>query len=232
MHPHRIAESEDLLARWLSSPCASRFPLYTGYLQSLAAGERLNAVHKSLRPLIAELASADHAVRLELVDALCRLVDFRDRVAGSSPVPGLPYELLEQVAIPTLLEQRRAQPDDAYAHLWLAMLPSRNVIPGLPSARELIDLAHQLSPDDEFIAERFVEARLHSVAWACHHLPDGLLAPEATVARDIEELRRAASRLSEERRKACLEEAAGYARQLEEYERSRGDSASDPISTL
>lgn len=226
MNSYRIAESRELLARWLSSKCASRHPLYTGYLQSLAAGERLDAVHKYLRPLIAELASADHGVRLELVDTLCRSLDFRGRVAGSSPVPGLPYELLEQVAIPTLIEQRRAHPDDAYAHLWLAMLPSRYAIPGLPSSRELIKLACQLSPDDEFITERAADALLHSVWYACHHLPDGLLAPAATVSSEIEELRQVASRLREERRKSCLEEAALYAKQLEEYERSQENPAS------
>lgn len=217
MHPNRVAESNELLTRWIDRPCAPRYPLYTAYLQNLSAGERLNAVHRYLRPLVAELASQTHAVRFELVDAICRSIDFRGRVAGTSPVPGLPHELLEQIAVPTLLEQIRTQPDDAYAHLWLAMLPIRHSIPDLPERRELLDLAFRYAFGDEFVAERVADERLHSVQFACHHLPSSLLGSADSVLCELAELRQLASGLREERRKYYLAEADYCADAVEQY---------------
>lgn len=97
MNPFRVIESQKLLASWCADAIfAARFPLYTGYLKCLANAERLNAVHVYMRPLITQLTGEPHAVRLELVQAICRVVDFTKRTAGSSPVAGLPREFLEK----------------------------------------------------------------------------------------------------------------------------------------
>ena len=224
MNPHRISESVALLGRWQQCECAEHFPLYTAYLQSLANGERLKAVHQYLRPLIAELLNQSHAARLQLVEALCRAVDHRGRKAGTSPVPGLPYELLEEVAIPTLLNQRRLHPEDAYAHLWLAILPIRHPVEELLNPRELLELAHRLAPTDEFIVERLADERLESVAFACHHLPAALLASPVVIAREIAELRQLASLLGEERRGYLVGQASSYAEGVEQFVQSRGQA--------
>lgn len=220
MNPHRIVDSEKLLARWVDNPCSSRFPLYTGYLQSLASGERLNAVHRYLRPLIAELVSQSHAARFELIDSLCRAFDYRARVAGTSPVPGLPHELLEQIAIPTLLEHMRAHPGDAYTQVWLAMLPVRHPIPDLPNPRELLFQAYRLAPNDQFIVERIADEHLHSIQFACHHLPSYLLAPADAVLEELGTLRQLALCLSEERRSHFSAEADRHACALEQFVQS------------
>ena len=223
MHPDRVTEAQKLLARWTTDPSLDkRFPLYTEYLRSLAGAERVNAVHRYLRPFVAELKSETHARRLELVQALCLAVDCRGRAAGSSPVTGIPYELLEEVAIPTLLAQRLEHPQDAYAHLWLALLPSRKLIPSLPDRRELLELAHGLAPTDPLITECIAQERLHSIWFCCHHLPESLLSSEQTVRNEIADLRRLAPLVREERRATFLDEACRYEGLINKFVHAQG----------
>lgn len=224
MNDYRIAESRTLLERWLRQPGSGDFPLYTGYLQSLADGERLPAVEKYLRPLISGLAPQPHAQRMRFVDAVCRNADFRDRKAGSS-VPGIPYELLHQVVLPTVLEQWRLHPEDAYAHVWLAMLPQRAPQPGLPNPRELLMEARRLAPSDPFVIERLADLQLHWIDFACHHLPEALLAPAADLLRDLEELRGLASQLGAEARERFERHAGDYARAIESYLGTQGQAS-------
>jgi hypothetical protein len=222
MNPSRVGESAALLARWRKCEISQHFPLYTAYLESLANGERLNAVQHYLRPLIAELATQSHAVRLKLIEEICRAVDHRGRKTGTSPVPGLPHELLETIAIPTLLDERGTKPENAYAHVWLALLPVRHPVGELLNPRALLELAHQLAPDDEFIVERLADERLQSIEFSCHHLPASLLASPTDIALEITELQQLASRLSEECRSLFLAAASHYAEEVAKFVRSGG----------
>lgn len=202
---------------------AERYPLYGGYLRSLARAERLNAVHQYLRPLLHQLNAETHMQRLDFVHALCQAVDFSDRAPGSSPVPGMPHELLEQIALPTLLTQRAERSDDAYAHLWLAMLPSRRLVPDLPERRELLEIAHRLAPADPFIAECVADERLNSIWFSCHHLPEGLLSPEDAVRGEIKYLRSLMPLVRHERRSTIAEQAERYEKQINEFVLANGD---------
>jgi hypothetical protein len=134
----------------------------------------------------------------------------------------MPHELLEDVAIPTLLAQRLEHPEDAYAHLWLAMLPSRKLIPSLPDRRELLELAHGLAPTDPFITECIAQERLHSIWFSCHHLPESLLSSEQTVRNEIADLRRLAPLVREERRASLLDEACRYEEQINKFVHAQG----------
>jgi hypothetical protein len=225
MHPDRVTEAQELLNRWTANPSlAERHPLYTGYLRSLASAERLNAVHRYLRPLVAQLKADTHARRIELVHTLCSAVEYTNRIAGSSPVPGMPHELLEEIAIPTLLAQRAQHPEDAYAHLWLAMLPSRKLIPGLPERRELLELAQSLAPTDSLVLECIARERLHSIWFSCHHLPEALLSPEQAVRDEIEHLRTLASLVRAECSASFLAEALRYEEQINHFVHARGSA--------
>lgn len=218
MHPHRVVEAQKLLTRWVAAQqLAERFPLYGGYLRSLASAERLNAVHQYLRPLILELTTKSHERCLELVYALCQAVDWLGRVPGTLPVPGIPHELLEQIVLPTLLAQRTDRPDDAYAHLWLAMLPSRTRIADLPASRELLERAHQLAPSDAFIAERIADERLNSIWFSCHHLPETLLNSEDAIREEIKYLRRLIPLVRQEKRLTLTAEADRYEQEINKF---------------
>lgn len=72
MNPRCISESTVLFTHWKEAECAERFTLYTACMQSLADGDRLDAVHQRLRPLIAELVTQSHAARLQFVQTICR----------------------------------------------------------------------------------------------------------------------------------------------------------------
>ncbi len=221
MHPYRVLEVQKLLNRWCAdSALAARFPLYTNYLKSLANTERLNAVHVYLRPLILQLQGAPHTVRFELVQAICRLLDFDGRHAGTSPVEGLPHELLEKIALPTLLEQYRACPSDAYTCVWLAMLPSSKASNNLPESWELLDIALTSAPDDLYIIERRAAMHLYHIDYACHHLPDGLISTEECVIDDITQLRQLAARLSIGRQNFYLGAALPYEGKLRDFIRT------------
>ena len=224
MHPHRVAESKSLLAQWVRWPHSARFPLYTAYLESLANGERLSAVHRYLRPLIAELAAADRATRWLFVDRLCRSVDYRCRKAGTSPVPGIPHDLLEKVVIPTLGEQRHLHPEDPYVLVWMAMLPVRQANLDLPNPLQLLEQAHRLDSADEFVIERLVEERLHWIQFSCHHLPSSLLAPARSILGDIEQLVELASGLREDQQRFFAERAAWYQAEVERFVATCGDN--------
>lgn len=197
MHPVRIREIQEFLERWQQSSLAGAHPLYTGYLRSLAEDQRLPAVEQYLRPFIAQLAPRPHDERYAFINAACECVDWRNHRAGSSRVPGLPYELMERVVIPTLYEQRRLQPEDARVHAWMALLPVPEVGVSLPNSRELLQEAHRLVPGDLFVIERLAENWLDGVAFACHHLPEALLYPVEEVMRDLQEVRRLALLLPE-----------------------------------
>jgi len=202
MNPHRVAEAKTVLARWREreGSAVARFPLYMRYLESLANEERLNAVHKFLRPLITELLDAPHALRLEFSVAVCECVPWRGRVAGSSPVPGIPHQLLQEVVVPTLVRQRTEVPDEPLPHLWLGLLPSGQYEPDLPDPRALLDRALELNPTDQFTVECVVQQRLHSVWFSCHHLPHSLLGAEPEVHSELREIQRLASVLSPDQR--------------------------------
>jgi hypothetical protein len=218
MHPQCIAEAHQLLARWNTAPhLLGRYPLYTGYLQSLVSAERLNAVHRYIRPLIAQLRSELHAQRYELIHALCMAVDYTGRYAGTSPVPGMPHEFLEEIAIPTLIAQRTEKSEDPYAHLWLAMLPSQRTIGDIPDSVELLELAHQLAPSDAFIAERVAHDRLRGIWFVCHHLPQSLFAPADNVLRDIAQLRKLILVTRKEGQAALAKQVAQYEQQIQEF---------------
>lgn len=222
MHPERIREIQTFLERWQQSPLAGEYPLYAGYLRSLADDQRLPAVEQYLRPFVAQLAPRPHDERYAFVAAACGCVDWRNHNAGASPVPGIPYELLQQVAIPTLQEQRRLRPEDARAHAWLALLPVREVGASLPTSRELLREAHRLAPGDEFLIERLAENWLEGVEFACHHLPEALLYPVDEVLRDVEEVRRLVMLLPEGRRGEMLEAVGHYVREIERFAGGRG----------
>jgi len=173
--------------------------------------------------MLVELASVSHEKRLEFISALCFAVDFSGKAPGTSPVPGMPYELLEQIALPTLLAQRLAQPDDPYVHVWLAMLPSRRLIPELPESRELLEAAHQLAPNDTFIAERLADERLNSIWFSCHHLPEILLSSEHGVREDIAHVRRLLHLLPLKRGDALAKQIDMYEQQVNEFARTNRD---------
>ncbi len=222
MHPHRVSEIKEFLVRWSSdASLVRRFPLYSGYLSSLANAERLTAVHSYLRPLIGKLKLDSHSGRLDLIYSICRTVDHTDRTAGTSPVPGLPHELLEEIAIPTLLEQRRAHPDDAYANVWLALLPMKNYLPELPSARELLKIAYDLVPNDEFVDERVAQERLHSIQFSCHHLPEALLDSAASVVGYINELRQFLAAVTLARKEFYVNAANYCAKEVDDFVRQQ-----------
>lgn len=222
MNPYRVAEAQKLLAKWAANPLrAERYPLYGSYLESLAKAERLNAVHKYLRPLLVQLAAKSHLERLELVSALCFAVDFSGKTPGSSPVPGMPYDFLEQIALPTLLAQRADAPDDAYAHLWLAMLPSRRWIPELPERHELLDAALKLAPTDPYIAERRVDALMNSIWFSCHHLPEVLLSSEGGFRQEVSSVRSLLPLLQEERTRVLSGQLSEYEQQVNKYVKAK-----------
>jgi hypothetical protein len=218
MHPSRVPEIQKRLHRWSAETAlASRFPLYTDYLKSLVNGERLNAVHVYLRPLIAQLLAQPHAVRHALVNGICRLLDFTAHGAGTSPVEGLPYEFLEKIALPTLLEQHRACPDDAYACVWLAMLPSPKQPNNLPEPWQLLDRALLLVPDDLFVIELRAAMHLHHIDFACHHLPDGLLNTVEGVMSEIAQMRVLAMRSPQNRQIFYLQQAHHFEVQVRDF---------------
>lgn len=228
MNPLRVVEAQKLLERWMAMPQLSQaYPLYTKYLTSLANAERLNAGHAYLRPLIIELDAASHAARWTLIHSLCKFIDFSGRAPGSSPGAALPHDLLERVAIPTLLAHREKHPDDSAAHLWLALLPSRKVIPGLPDPRQLLDHALRLSPNDPFIAERVADERLHSVWFSCHHLPSSLLGPVAAIRRDIAELRGLLPLIVPERRASLEKQVSHYEKEVEDFVAGHSEPSTD-----
>jgi hypothetical protein len=182
-----------------------------------------------LRPLIAELASAPHIARIELVNAICSTVDWQGRSAGSSPVPGLPHEFLERVAIPTLLDQKRMHPDDAWPCVWLALLPSSALIkPLTENSRDLLDRARALAPNNEFICERVADARHQQINFACHHLPGDLLDSTESILASIAELRDLTALLSEQRRPFFMDEASRWEAVVVEF--ARNGSALKPGS--
>lgn len=228
MHPERIREIQAFLERWLQSPRAGDHPLYTGYLRSLAAGERLPAMEQYLRPLIGALAPLRHDERHAFANAACECIDFRNHSAGASPVPGIPHELLEQVVVPAVKEQRQLRPEDARAHAWLALLPVREVGVSLPTSRELLQEAHRLAPDDLFITERLAENWLDGVEFACHHLPEALLYPAEEVLRDLQEVRRLAALLEAGERDRLGGRADGYAREVEAFMARQSRAGSSP----
>lgn len=159
MNPYRVEEARRLLALWQAQPgLAARHPLYGRYLEALASGDRLGAMQQGMRPLIAQLAQAPLADRMDLVDALCRALPWQGRVPGTLPVPGLPHEFLVAVAGPALRACRQAHPADARAPLWLALLPALSREGGPESPRELLAQAQDLAPQDAFIAQRLAEA--------------------------------------------------------------------------
>lgn len=202
MNPHRVAEAKILLGRWREHEASTiaRFPLYTRYLESLANEERLNAVHKFLRPLITELSGDPHALRLEFSVAVCECVPWRGRIAGSSPVPGIPHQLLQEIVVPTLVRQRTEVPDEPLSHLWLGLLPSRRYELDLPDPRALLDRALELNPTDQFTVQCAVQQRLHSVWFSCHHLPHSLIGGESEVRSELQEIQTLASVLSPDQR--------------------------------
>jgi len=203
MSPNRVLEARQLLAHWLGQPrLATRFPLYTGYLESLANAERLQAVHQYLRPLIQDLDGASLGDRIELVDAQCRAISWRGRSAGSMPVPGMPHEYLREVAVPTLLERRDEAPTDHRPFLWLALLPSGHYGADRTDPRQLLQEAHRLAPQDTFIVDRLAAERLDCVWFACHHLPETLLGTVETVRADIAAARSLVALLPQEQRDA------------------------------
>jgi hypothetical protein len=231
MHPLRVEESKKQLANWSHQypALALSYPLYTHYLNSLANAERLQAVHLFLRPLMAELASAAHFARIELVNAICSTVDWQGRLAGSSPVPGLPHEFLERVAIPTLLDQKRTHPDDAWPCVWLALLPWSQLTKSLTEdSRDLLNRARALAPNDEFICERVADARHQQIKFACHHLPDCLLDSAGNILASIAELRDLTALLSEQRRPFFLDEASRWEAVVVEF--ANNGSALKPSS--
>jgi len=211
MNPHRVAEAKTLLGRWREREASAiaRFPLYTRYLESIANEERLNAVHKFLRPLITELSGAPHALRFEFSVAVCECVPWRGRTAGSSPVPGIPHQLLQEVVVPTLVRQRTEVPDEPLSHLWLGLLPSRQYEPDLADPRALLDRALELNPTDQFTVECVVQQRLHSVWFSCHHLPHSLLGVESEVRTELQEIQRLGFVLSPDQRLE-VERAVAY----------------------
>lgn len=170
-----------------------------------------------MRPLIAQLRSESHVQRYELVHALCMSVDYTSRNAGTSPVPGMPHEFLEEIAIPTLIRQRTEKSDDPYAHLWLAMLPNQSPVSDIPDKVELLELAHQLAPHDAFISERVADDILHGIWFACHHLPQSLLAPADSVLRDITQLRQLIPLIRLEGRTTLAAQVTQYEQQIKEF---------------
>jgi hypothetical protein len=209
---------DKILARWNAlGSFAHRYSGYTEFLTSLARGERLPAHHTHLRPLIEWLTTSAFDVRYEFVHAICLLVDFDGRQARTSPVPCVPFDLIEKIAIPTLVEATKRDDQDAYALLWLAMLPSNQHYPSRPNPSELIHRAHLLAPNDEFVATRLADDLHHAVWFACHHLPDGLLGSRQTVLRDISNLRRIADNLGSERANILRAAADEYKAMVDAY---------------
>jgi hypothetical protein len=221
MNPHRVEEAKDLLARWRANESLSaEFPLYTMYLESLSRAERLNAVHQYMRPLITQLLEVSQERRFALIDAQGRNLNWRERNAGSSPVPGMPHEYLVSVATPTILSQWRSQPNDPRAHLWLALLPSHGPQWEIPSTNEFLQAAFDLAPQDLFIRERYIERHLESIWFACHHLPKSLLATVEKVRIDIELVRQLSSAMPVEVRSRYEERLQWHQEALDSYEKN------------
>jgi hypothetical protein len=209
---------EEILIRWKTNRVvSSKFGGYTDYLAIHARGERQTAIHKHLRPFVESMKASEFDTRYEFVHAACCLVDFEGRHARSSPVPGMPHDLLEKVAIPTLVEATERNENDAYAWLWLAMLPSNQHFPTRADSRALLERAHRLAPLDQNIAARFADALLHGVWFACHHLPDALLASREVVSADIAALRDLAKRCSATKAIVLAEALGRYETMLSEF---------------
>jgi hypothetical protein len=103
------------------------------------------------------------------------------------------------------------------------MLPYRRFIPNLPERRKLLEAAHQLAPNDTFIAERLADEGLNSIAFSCHHLPEGLLSSEHVVREEIDHVRRLLHLLPQKRGDAFAKQIDMYEQQVNDFTRTNRD---------
>lgn len=134
-------------------------------------------------PLIDSLPSASLNDRFDFVDSIIKSMN--QQAAHACAELLLPRKLVEDIFIPTLMEYMREFPQNPYAPMWLAILPKYDHYPHVPTEKELLAAACQLAPNDEYIVSSLAKRLLHEIFWDCHHLPEGLIAPEKVIRHNI-----------------------------------------------
>ncbi len=180
------AFAETVLCRWKALPqLPSLYPQYGRYLEALVAGDRKEANNTHARAFTEKLLEKNHQTKLEIVYAILEILEWRE----SPRMVGSPYEFLKRVIKPTLRNELTQNPKDFRPHLWLALLLHVHGEAYDLDSFTLLEQAYSLAPNDVFVIERIVNMLVHGIWFACHHLPDGLLASEESVVEDNKRVR-------------------------------------------